>query len=117
MQTLQQVYVPSLVSEKRKQSIVARFMAWCTNQEENRLGWLATILAVHGCVLTPATVITVAQGSNDIALWGLAMGAMAMSLVTNLAAMPAKITIPVFFTSVVIDLAVIGISLNSIFGA
>ena len=32
---------------------------------------------------------------------------MAMALVTNLAAMPTKVTIPIFFLSVLIDIAVI----------
>jgi hypothetical protein len=40
-------------------------------------------------------------------LWAFVIAAMTMSLVTNLAALPTKITIPVFFFSLMIDVAVI----------
>ena len=46
-----------------------------------------------------------------MAYWGMAIGAMAIALVANLAAMPTKITIPVFFFSVLIDIVVIVINL------
>lgn len=114
MQTLQQSYVPVLTSERRKQSIVTQFFSWCKGQEENRLAWLAVILTVHGCVLSPATVLLIVSGNNSITLWGMAIGAMCISLVTNLSAMPTKITIPVFFLSIVIDLAAIGLAFTSI---
>ncbi len=114
MQTLQQTYNPSYIAARSKQSTVSQFFAWCKGQEEYRYGWLAVIIALHGCVLSPITVLAITLGSNSMILWGVAIGAMAMALVTNLAAMPTKITIPVFFFSVIIDLTVIGISLNTI---
>lgn len=115
MQTLQQSYNASYAQTAKKQSVIAQFFAWCESQEQYRFGWLAVILAVHGCVLSPATVLIIALGGNSITLWGMALGAMAMALVTNLSAMPTKITIPVFFLSILIDLVVIGISLSNIF--
>ena len=39
--------------------------------------------------------------------WIMAMTAMGMALVTNLAALPAKITIPVFFLTIVVDLYIV----------
>ena len=114
MQTLQQSYVPSLVSDVKKQSIVTQFLSWCKEQEEYRLAWLAVILTVHGCVLSPATVLLIVSGNNSIILWSMAIGAMAMALITNLSAMPTKITIPVFFLSIVIDIAAIALAFTSI---
>jgi hypothetical protein len=38
---------------------------------------------------------------------------MAMAVVTNLAAMPTKVTIPVFFLSVLIEVAIIILALSS----
>ena len=58
------------------------------------------------------TVLLVAASGNSMVLWGFAIGAMAMCLVTNLAAMPTKVTIPVFFISIVIDLGVIAASIG-----
>ncbi len=111
MQTLQQTLSSSYGPVIHQQSLVSKFIGWCKTQEKYRYGWLAVIIAFHGCVLTPFTVIAITLGSNSIVLWGMAMAAIAMSLVSNLAAMPTKITIPVFFFSILVDLAVIGISL------
>jgi hypothetical protein len=88
-------------------SLVAKFLAWCRGQEQNRLLWLGIILAGHGCILTPLTVMAVLLAGTNMALFVLAIVAMGMSLVTNLAAMPTKITIPVFLLSVLIDMAII----------
>ncbi len=112
MQTLQQTYNPTYLVERKRQSILSQFFAWCNGQEQYRFGWLAIILAVHGCVLSPMTVLLVAAGGNSMVLWGFAISAMAMCLVTNLAAMPTKITIPIFFFSIVIDLGVIAASIG-----
>ena len=117
MQILQQIYNPSYAADRSKQSTVAQFFAWCKGQEEYRYGWLAVIIALHGCVLSPITVLAISLGSNNIILWCMALGAMAIALVTNLAAMPTRITIPVFFFSVIIDLTVIGYSLAAFFSA
>ena len=87
-------------------SVVKRFFDWCESQETHRFGWLAAILVLHGCVLAPVTVGFVFLGGNQMMFWGMVIGAMAMALISNLAAMPTKITIPVFFLSVLIDLAV-----------
>ena len=117
MQTLQQSYNPSYAPTAKRQSVIVQYFAWCKGQEEYRFGWLAVILAVHGCVLSPATTLMIALGGNNIILWSMALGAMAMALVTNVSAMPTKITIPVFFFSILIDLVVIGVSLNAVFSS
>jgi hypothetical protein len=113
MATLQQSYVPVLTVERKHRSIITQFISWCKGQEENRLAWLAVTLTVHGCVLSPATVLLIASGNNSIALWGMAIGAMCMTLVTNLSAMPTRITIPVFFLSIIIDILAISLSFTS----
>ena len=111
MQTLQHSYSPALLRTEKKQSVFSRFIAWCNDQEQFRFGWVAAIIAVHGCVLAPNTVLAITLGTNHIAYWGMAIGAMAMALVANLAAMPTKITIPVFFFSILIDIVLIAVNL------
>lgn len=115
MQTIQHTYSPSLVRAERKQSAFTRFINWCDSQEKYRFGWVASIIAIHGCVLAPITVLAVTLGTNHIAFWGMAIGAMAMALVANLAAMPTKITIPVFFFSILIDVVIIAANLAIFF--
>ena len=70
--------------------------------------WLGIILAAHGCILTPMTVMSVFLiGAGNLALVVLAIIAMGMALVSNLAAQPTRVTIPVFVLSVLIDLSIL----------
>ena len=115
MQTVQQSLNPSYFSNEKKQSILSRFITWCNVQEKYRFGWLAIIVTVHGCILTPLTVLAIVSGGNNFVFWGIAISAMAMALIANLAAMPTKVTIPVFFFSVLLDVTVIVGAIASLF--
>ena len=97
--------------QEQKVSLLSRFMNWSIGQEKNRLLWLGIILALHGCVITPLTVMAVLLAGTHLTLFMIAIVAMGMSLVTNLAAMPTRITIPVFVLSVIMDLIVVGIAM------
>lgn len=88
-------------------SIFKKFITWCQDQEKNRLLWLGIILSAHGCILTPVAIFTVVASGTNIFLFMTAIVAMGMTLVTNLAALPTKITIPVFILSILIDIAII----------
>jgi hypothetical protein len=105
--TLHQSYSHSYTKATDRKSVWSRFISWCNGQEENRIVWLASGLACHGCFMTPVTLFAVMSSSNSIFLWALVIAAMTMALVTNLAALPTKITIPIFFLSILIDLGVI----------
>lgn len=107
MKTLQQPYTAAHFHVEKKESLVHKFINWCRSQEEYRLGWLAVIITGHACVITPLTALFVILAGNAPLFWALSIGAIAMALVTNLAALPTKITIPVFFLSILIDIAVI----------
>ena len=69
--------------------------------------WLGFALAGQGCILAPLAVLTVLATGGNLVLFMIALVAMAMTLVTNLAAMPTRITIPFFFASILLDVAVI----------
>lgn len=90
-----------------KPSFINQFLSWCAGQDKNRYGWLGAAIASHGCIFTPLTMFAIILSGNNIIFWFLAIIAMMMTLVTNLAAMPTKITIPVFLLSVVMDFAII----------
>lgn len=91
----------------KQQPLWNRFISWSIGQEKNRFAWLAVALAGHGCFLTPLTLFAIILSGNLFVLWIIAMAAMAMCLITNLAALPTKITIPVFLLSIFLDLLVI----------
>ena len=96
-----------------KKGSFSKLILWCDGQETYRFGWLGAIIAFHGCVLTPITLFAVILSGSNIWLFSAAIVAMGMSLVTNLAAMPTKITIPVFFLSIIIDIVIISMCIVS----
>jgi hypothetical protein len=111
--TMQQSISTSYTKRLSIPNYFSQFINWCSNQERNRFGWLAIILGVHGCILYPLTPFMIVVGGNNVYFWITAIVAMMMSLVTNLAAMPTKITIPTFALSILIDMVLIAISLTS----
>jgi hypothetical protein len=106
MKTIQQAFISTHYTEPNV-SVVRRFLNWCRSQEENRLLWLGIIVAGHGCVITPLVLLFVMLAGNAMIMWAFVIAAMGMSLVTNLAALPTKVTLPVFFLSILIDVVVI----------
>ncbi len=84
-----------------------KFIEWSETQEKYRFGWLAASFTIHGCILTIFTMFAIILSGNHFIFWPFVIAAMGMSVVTNLAAMPTKVTIPVFFLSVLIDLLII----------
>ena len=108
MATIINPTISTVLNQKvTKPSLFSVFIKWCIDQEKNRFGWLALALAVNGCVLTPITMFAIILSSNSILLWVVTIAAFQLSLVTNLAAMPTKYTIPAFLLNAVIDLVVI----------
>ena len=90
-----------------KPSLSNRFIKWAEDQEQYRFGWVAGILAGHGCIVTPITLFAIILSGSNLVFFMAAIIAMMASLVTNLAALPTKYTIPTFFLSIVIDLVII----------
>jgi hypothetical protein len=84
-----------------------RFINWADEQEKNHWGWTAGILVGHGCIATIFTMIAIVFTGNNFIFWPFAIAAMAVCVITNLAAMPTRITIPVFFISLLVDVAII----------
>jgi hypothetical protein len=108
METLQHSFnTIQLPVTAKKALILHRFFSWCREQEKNRLAWLAVIITAHGCIITPLTLLFVLLAGNNFVFWPLIITAMGMCLVSNLAAMPTKITIPIFLISLLIDLGII----------
>lgn len=108
MSTIINQPITSAYAEKKtKASLFKKFITWADGQEKNRLGWLAGALVSHGCILTPITMFAIVLGGNNIIFWFAAIIGMMTVLVTNLAAMPTKYTIPAFLLSVLLDIVII----------
>lgn len=104
--TLNQTINATYTEDTSSNSLFKRFINWCKNQDENRFMWIGIALAGHGCILTPLTVMAVLLTGANMLLFMLAIIAMGMALVTNLAAMPTKVTIPVLVLSIIIDIII-----------
>lgn len=111
METISVTHNSAHYSVEEPASLISKFIAWSDAQNSNRLLWLGVILSFHGCILTPLTVMAVLLAGTNLTLFMVTIVAMGISLVSNLAAMPTKLTIPLFVLSIVMDLVVIGFAL------
>ena len=111
--TIHHSYTGSYNRTEKRISLWKKFINWADGQEENRFGWTAFAIAGHGCVFTIITSLMVLFTGNHFIFWPFVIGAMAACVVVNLAAMPTKIAIPVFFFSLLMDLVIIAICLTN----
>jgi hypothetical protein len=109
MKALQQTYRHSISIGRN--DTWKKFITWCENQDENRYGWLAAGIFGHGCILAPITLLVTAMSGVSMLFFSLVILSMAAVLVSNLAALPTKYTIPVLFASIMVNLMVIVASL------
>lgn len=111
METVQHAYNLDFPVATKKESVFSQFIHWTESQEKYRFGWVGGIIVVHGCIVTPLTLLAVVYGGNNIVAWVAVILAMGISLISNLAALPPKYTIPIFLFSILIDVSVAVLSL------
>src|SRR5690242_10772105 len=93
--------------EWRKFDLWKKFINWCIKQEENKLGWLAAAFLVHGCIFVPMTIVSIAMSGNNFIFIAIALGTMIVAVTVTLATLSTKITLPVFFLTLIVDLIII----------
>jgi hypothetical protein len=111
--TIKHVYAAANTNTIAKVSLWSKFINWADNQQKNSFSWTAISIAGHGCVFTIFTVAIILLTGNNFIFWPFAIAAMTTCLIVNLAALPTKITIPVLFFSLLIDLAIIVLALTN----
>ncbi|HTS45427.1 MAG TPA: hypothetical protein VMH01_13600 [Puia sp.] len=91
-----------------KKSALILFFAWCANQDaENHIGWVGASITMMSAIVFPLTMGIIMLNGAVFGLIAAAMAALVLVVVTNLAAMSTKYTIPFFFLGILIDLVVI----------
>lgn len=91
-----------------KPSVFARFFKWAENQDKiNHVSWVGISVTLMSAVLFPLTMAVVLLNGASFELIIVAMVALVLVVVTNLAALPTKYTIPFLFLGALIDLIVI----------
>jgi hypothetical protein len=98
---------PAKYAYTAKAGIWERFIAFADRQQDKRLLWAAISILGHGTIFTIGTIATVILLGNVLPLLAIACFTMTMVVVVNLAALPTKYIIPIFFLSLLIDLGVI----------
>ena len=84
-----------------------KFINWSGLQEDNRFLWLTISLVGHSTILTPVTILSIALTSKIFVLVVIAVFSMITAVVVNLATIPVKYIVPVFFLSMLIDILII----------
>lgn len=93
---------------EKKASFIVRFLKWAEKEDEdNHVTWVGISIAVAAAVTFPVTMLAILLNGAFFGLIIAAMAALALVVVTNLAALPTKYTIPFLFLSVLIDIAII----------
>ncbi len=84
-----------------------KLIIYAESQEERRFFWAAISLLGHGTFFTIGTMAIVILTGTNFALLTATCLSMAIVLVVNLAALPTKYMIPVFFLSLLADIIII----------
>jgi hypothetical protein len=95
---------------KQIRALFRTLMEYCDRQQENRLGWTAYTMAGQLYLSVPITLFAVVYNGNLFALWIPMIISSFCVLLCNLLALPTKITLPVFFTSIFISVVDITLS-------
>lgn len=104
------LYITAQPVTAHKNNYLQRFLQFAEAQQPNSFGWLAVAFFAQGCLLAPVTILAIVTNGNALGLWMACILAFVITEITNLAAMPTKITIPIFFAGAIIDLVVIALA-------
>jgi hypothetical protein len=109
VQPSEQAYTYHL-AEKRP-STLSRFFKWAAGEDQDRhIGWVGITITVMTAICFPLTMAVVLLNGAVFGLIVAAMVSLVLVVVTNLAALTTRYTIPFFFLGILIDLVVIGFS-------
>jgi hypothetical protein len=95
----------------QKTSAIARLFDWAAKQDApNHIGWVGITITSMTAVFFPLTMAAVLYNGAAFGLIIAAMCSLVLVVVSNLAAMSTKYTIPFLLVAIAMDLAVIGLS-------
>ncbi|MFI5152889.1 MAG: hypothetical protein ACHQET_06110 [Chitinophagales bacterium] len=89
-------------------SPLSKFLRWSEEQDQkHHIGWVGISVTLMAAVFFPLTMTLVLLNGASFGLIVAAMGSLALVVISNLAALPTKYTIPLFFLGILIDLAIV----------
>jgi len=103
---------PAYAPKAARVNSLRKFISWCDQQEKNRLLWLGLGIMGHIGMILPLTLLSILfLANNNFALWIVVLCANVPVLALNLAAQPPKVTIPVMLSSLIINIAIVVLSI------
>jgi hypothetical protein len=91
-----------------KRSLLSKFNAWATKEESDyHVAWVGASIIAMAAVFFPLTMTAILLNGAVFGLIIAAMASLSVVVITNLAAMPVKLTIPFFLLGVIADVAII----------
>ena len=99
------VTTPHKLSQKvQSQSLWNKYLLFCDNQADNRFLWFALALMSVACVIMPISMNLI-QSTTLFSYLVISYAAMLMAnLVANLAELPARISISLFFITILFNI-------------
>jgi len=89
---------------KQKKSLIANFIQWATNEdEEHHIAWVGASITAMAAVFFPLTMSVILLNGAAFGLIITAMISLSLVVITNLAALPTRYTIPFFLLGIFID--------------
>jgi uncharacterized membrane protein (UPF0136 family) len=96
---------------KKRKSALYSFLKWASAQDEkNHTAWVGGSITAMAGVLFPITMAIILLQGASFGLIISAMTALVLVVITNLASLPTKYTIPFFVLGVIIDIVTIILS-------
>ena len=112
--TLSQQSLARHYSTSTRRSAWSRFIQWATLEDaKHHFGWVGALLTVQATIILPGTMLAIAAGGASFGLIMVVAATFAAVVITNLAALSTRYTIPVFFICLLINVATILVSLFS----
>ena len=108
-ENIQTTFAPEAYLQKDTGAgIFKRFFKWCATQDDNKFLWLGVSLFGFIGGVVPLTLLSILYfADNNFTLWLIVCSVNVPVLALNLAAQPAKITLPTLFFSLLVNAAVI----------
>lgn len=106
-------YLPkyrSLPAHRSRNTVVTRIVDWTKNQEKNHIAWVGVSITIMSAIFFPITMTAILFNGAMLSLIMGAMISLAAVVITNLAALPTKYTIPALLLGILMDIVLIVIS-------
>jgi uncharacterized membrane protein (UPF0136 family) len=94
-----------------RKSAIGKFFEWAANEDkEHHVAWVGVSITAMAAVFFPLTMAVILVNGAAFGLIITAMISLALVVITNLAAMPTRYTIPFFILGILIDIVAIIVS-------